>query len=109
MPESLFLGRTPLLVNATTGVGTPVYLNGLTREATIYVLFSAGTTQGTIVFETATHADYTGAWAQLGSPVAFEGTAPNQRVVRISGPLVWLRARFTVGADQPVSAYLWAN
>lgn len=108
MEQPLSDGGYLLQSGATTGVGKTYDLSGSTREAALYVVWSAGVTGGEVIVETAHDGGYAGTWAPLAGPVS--GAASKQDVVPLSGVLKAVRARISATViGGTVTVYLYAN
>lgn len=93
--------------NATTGTGTAISFHDCRQVSwsTIYTAGSAPTT-GTILIEQAPSADYAGTWNQLSSITCSQLSAGTSGFGGSAGQVGFVRARFTVNADQAVSVIL---
>lgn len=88
------LGPIPLLVNATSGNGAEVQLEGTTRDTAIYINWSSGVSAGQVVVETAIAKGYTGTWALLATLNGAPGN--KQDIVQVAGPIRAIRTRIKI-------------
>jgi hypothetical protein len=93
---------------ATTGNGTAVQLDGLSREHVFYIVGSSGVASGAVQIEEAHDSTYGGTWAAVGAAVTV--AADTTKVVHLTGCVGALRARIsTVVVGGTVSVDYFSN
>ena len=92
---------------AITGTGTAIPV-GDCRQVSWETTYTAGSapTTGTIIIEHAPTPNYAGVWNQLDSIDCSQLSAGTAGFGTYPGPVEFIRARFTVNADQNVTVLI---
>jgi len=105
------VGQAGILINALSASGTiggPIDLGGTCRNVGVYIVFSTGTTAGTVVTEESPINPFAGTWANIATSAWSAANAITK--VNFVGVVRWIQCRISVAiAGGTVNVYLWAN
>lgn len=94
------------LSSATTGTGNAIAVNDARQVSWKTIYPGSAPTTGTIIIEQAPTPNYAGTWNQLDSIDCSALSAGTAGFGTYPGQVDFVRARFSVNADQPVTVYI---
>ncbi len=94
------------LTGAMTGTGRVVALGDCRQVSWKVIYTGTAPTAGTLLIEQAPSPTYSGTWNQLDSIALTNLSAGTVGFGTRAGQVDFMRARFTVDSNQPVTAYL---